>query len=493
MRVRIVISFFLFLIAVGSLSIRMMGIAMQPPGPNHATVQRTVAHSRGVILDRNGLPIVHAQREYYTAYLQGNEVQLAVYPRYGTPQAASHLIGHLNANGAGALGLERAFEDLLGNYAGGTLALRLGVDARGQAIAGAQLQVHRDNFLSPAGIQLTIDLRIQEIVEQAMQYDELTPGAVIVLCNETMEVLALASSPRFDPNDIANSLGCLHEPFFNRALGAYAIGSTFKTFIAAAALDQNIPAGRTHFCLGHTVVAGRTVRCFNETAHGYVDMQQALAQSCNVYFIELTRDMQTQPMLDLLYLFGFGSQTYLVDGVVGARGNLPTARQLVLPGELANFSFGQGLLLGTPMQMAVATAIIANGGIYRTPTLLKATIDSEGNATPFANQTKTRQVISPRQAEILREMMIFTVEEGTGLIAKPRLGSAGGKTATAQSGHVGAHGREILQTSFTGFFPAEHPRVTIMVFREDGESGGRDCGPVFRAIADGLIEAGLAF
>ena len=527
MRARSVIVFFLFIFAISALSVRLMRVAEQPVALSHGGMRLTVDESRGVILDRHGQPIVHAERQTIAAvrpsptasavlrgmlseqrWLEADErlsrgqlvavrvdaessptpdiLLLPVYPRYAVQQPAAHLIGHLDANGAGAKGLERAFEPLLGRAAG-ALTLRLSVDAHGRALPGAVLEVHDENYRSRAGIQLTIDLEIQRAAEAAMRRYNLEQGAVVVLCNATGEILALASTPTFDPNDIAAAMHCPLEPFFNRALGAYAIGSTFKTFIAAAALDQRIPPARQYLCEGQMLVAGRIYRCINETAHGMVCMAEALAHSCNLYFIQLAAQMQREPMLDLVRLFGFGEEIQLADGLRSARGNIPESRYLALPGELANFAFGQGMLLGTPLQMAAATAVIANGGTYRTPTLVKATICALGHATPFVNDiVETREVITETQAAELREMMILTVEQGTGGSARPTTGGAGGKTATAQSGRFHSDGREILQTSFTGFFPAQQPRYTITVFRQDGVSGAADCGPVFRKIANAL-------
>ena len=532
MRARIVITFFLFCIVIGALSFRLMRIVDQPVQMSQGAMRLTIDRSRGAIFDRNGLPIVHAERQIYAAakpspaaslilrsmlseqrWLEVEErlsrgslvalqtdmqsspsddvKLLEVYPRYAQNQPAVHLIGYLDGqSGAGVSGLERAFDPLLGR-AWGSLGVRLAADARGRGLAGAELEIIDDNYRSSAGIQLTIDLRVQRIAEEAMRLYGLKQGAVVVLDCTTGEVLALASTPVFDPGDIATSLDDPLEPFFNRALGAYPIGSTFKTFIAAAALDQRIPATRTYLCEGQGEFGGRVYRCSNETAHGMIDMSQALAQSCNLYFIQLATNMQRQPMLDLVRLFGFGEPTVLVEDLRGARGNIPSREELSLPGEMANFSFGQGKLLGTSLQMAAATACLVNGGVYRSPTLVKATMDEYGAATPYINDIETREVISPEIAEQLRGMLVLAVEEGTGLSARPETGGAGGKTATAQSGRFRDDGSEILQTGFAGFFPAQQPRYAVMVFRQDGVSGAIDCGPVFRRIANAMRAQGL--
>jgi len=269
------------------------------------------------------------------------------------------------------------------------------------------------------------------------------------------------------------------------------MGSSFKCFVAAAALEQRFPAAARYYCGGQMDVSGQVFHCSNGKVHGMVDMTAALAQSCNLYFIQLAREMQPQPALDLLRLFGFGEGTRLAPGIYAARGNMTTQAELTVPGELANFAFGQGKLLGTPLQIAAATACLANGGVYNSPTLVTATLDAFGVAEPYVQDRETREVVPPEIAAQVRRMMIAAVETGTGSGAKPETGGAGGKTATAQSGRLGPDGTEILQTGFTGFFPAEQPRYAVTVFRQNGTSGAGDCAPVFKRIADGMTALGL--
>ena len=538
---RIGIVFFLFVLGMGALCVRIMRVPLlvgDRAGANRGGARVVIDSSRGAILDRNGAPLVRARRQAYAAvkptpggdaFLRGalsgeryarleprlargnllavpvdditaelargeDNLILYAYPRYDNHQLAPHLIGHLDQAGAGAFGLEKAFDGLLAGAAG-ELAVRMPVDAKGRALPGGSLEEAAENYRGAQGVQLTIDARAQRIAQEALAGGGIARGAAVVLDAATSEILALASAPAFDPGNIAPSLDDPLLPFFNRALGAYPVGSTFKCFIAAAALEQGISPNVTYECTGELEISGHIFRC-KEKIHGAVDMSGALAQSCNLYFIRLTQRMRPQPALDLARLFGFGGSIELAPGIASAAGNLPSPRELALPGERANFSFGQGKLLGTPLQMAAATACIANGGVYNSPILVKATLDAAGTATPYEQPRETRQVISPETAATVRQMMVTTVEEGSGSRAKPRglpnslgahqLCGAGGKTATAQSGKFGPDGSEILHTAFTGFFPAENPRYVITVFRENGSSGALDCAPVFREIAEGL-------
>ena len=526
---RIGIVFFLFVLCIGALCLRLMQVpTMLPAQSGHANARIVLDHSRGAILDRNGVPLVHAQPQYFaaakptpaadqflrgaltteryaqleprlargslvavpvdetTASVSSNKDVLIVQtsPRYQKAQLAPHLTGHLNQEQTGATGLEKAFDDLLSGAAG-ELSVRIAVDAQGRALAGAELKEINNNYLSPTGIQLTIDAEVQRIAQEALAAGGIAQGAAVILDADTSEILALASAPAFDSGNVAASLNNPLLPFFNRALGAYPVGSTFKCFIAAAALEQGIPQNFTFTCTGELDVSGHTFRC-KEKTHGTVDMTQALAQSCNLYFIRLAQHLQQQPTMDLIRLFGFGAEISLADGMASAKGNLPTMQELALPGEWANFSFGQGRLLGTPLQTAAATACIAGTGVYNSPTLVMSTLDDTGAIKPYEQEKNARQVISPKTAAIVRQMMIATVEEGSGRRARPDVNGAGGKTATAQSGKFNPDGSEILHTAFTGFFPAEKPRYVITVFRENGSSGASDCAPVFRYIANAL-------
>jgi len=530
---RIIIVFFLFVLCVGALGVRLMQVPIILPAQSaHGAARVVVDRSRGAIYDRNGARLVQGQRQVYAAVkpspaanmalrsvlsgerfaaaeermARGNLIALPVddpvppcpdillldaWPRYAPKQPAAHIIGYLDGQtGTGISGIEKAFDPILGGTTG-ELSVRMMVDVHGRGLGGAALEAESENYRSPAGVQLTIDARVQRIAEEALALHNVEQGAAVVLDCRTGEILALASVPAFDPNRIALSLDDPLEPFVNRALWAYPMGSSFKCFVAAAALEQRIPASTQYFCGGAMDVSGQTYHCSNGSTHGMVDMTAALAQSCNLYFIQLAREMQLQPALDLLRLFGFGEGTQLAPGIIAAHGNMTTIDDLALPGELANFSFGQGKLLGTPLQIAAATACLAGDGVYHSPTLVTATLDAFGVAEPYVQDMESREVISPGIAAQVRRMMVAAVETGTGNGAMPETGGAGGKTATAQSGHYALDGTEILQTGFTGFFPAEEPRYAVTVFRQNGTSGAGDCGPVFQRIANAMTALGL--
>ncbi len=530
---RTAIVFFLFTFSLGALALRLMYVPLTHPVQKATgSMSVLVDRSRGAIYDHSGRRLVHTQTKLYaaakptaaatqalrpvlgatlwestaerlgkgalvvtpvdTAEIPCPDIAvLEAAPRYAKHQLAPHLIGYLKRDsGLGVSGLERSFDTLL-EAAAGDLRVRLASDALGRGLSGAALEVEQADYLSAAGVKLTLDAELQAIAQESMALHGLERGAVVILDATTGEILALASAPAFDPNDIAASLNDPDEPFLNRALGAYPIGSTFKCFIAAAALEQGCTGNETFACAGELNINGQIFRCNRQEGHGEVDMGQALAVSCNLYFIQLVQRLELQPLLDLMALFGFGESAELAPQLSGARGNLPTMDELAVPAERANFSFGQGKLLGTPLQMAAATACLANGGVYHAPRLIKTIVAANGTEAPWPQTDGERRVISPATAEQLRQMMTATVEQGSGKTALPEVGSAGGKTATAQSGSFTKDGREILRTGFTGFFPAENPRYAVTVFCENGVSGSADCGPVFKWIANAVNARGL--
>lgn len=215
-------------------------------------------------------------------------------------------------------------------------------------------------------------------------------------------------------------------------------------------------------------------------------MRGALEHSCNPYFISLALELGGAPLLYKAQQLGFGTAFEAAPGFRSYSGTLPTARELLAPAATANFGFGQGALTATPVQIACLVSAIANGGGAVTPRLVAVppwTAPRSPIRPPF---TLPAPVFLPEAAEQIRRMMVSVVEEGSGKNAKPRRGGAGGKTASAQTGQY-LDGEEVVHAWFAGFYPAEEPRYTIVVFCEGGDSGGDRACPVFKEIADGHL------
>lgn len=474
-----------------------------------------LAESRGAIFDRNGVLLVNGTEKRVSAvlccestkpfcgedYSPGKvvltdeavpdntpfSVSADIRERYGTKQLCRHVIGYTDADGNGVCGVEKAFDRLLRD-AGGKLYAEYTVDAHGNALPGKGLAAVNDNYASPAGLALTVDAGIQEIAENALKNSEIEKGAVVVMDCRSFEILAAASVPVYDVNDVAASLGAEDSPFLDRCFSAYPVGSVFKPFLAAAALMNGADAGEKFVCTGAIRAGGQSFRCFNGRSHGEETLFEAVENSCNAYFIDLGLKTGKQAILSLCRELGFGTETELFPETVSAAGNLPEEKSVLGEAQLANLCFGQGELLATPLQMAAAYSVIACGGEYREPYILYRLYDEKGEAYGYYRSEVCRQVLPKEVCDTLGICLYNNMLNGTGVNGRPSRTQAAGKTATAQTGEYDENGRERLCTWFAGYFPFDAPQYTVVVFNEDGSTASADCAPVFRETADNIAE-----
>lgn len=404
--------------------------------------------------------------------------------RYSDSQPLVHIIGHLDSENSGAMGLEKAYNSYL-SQTSGTLKARWSVNALGHIIHGENLEFASENYLSPAGIQLTIDLDFQKIAESVLIENNVTKGAVVIMNSDTCEILASASVPTFNPNDLSIYLNDENKPFINRAISAYSVGSIFKPITASVAIENNIDL--LYNCVGSINIGGTIFSCNNGTAHGLVDMKTAMERSCNSYFIALGQQIGNEKLISLCKDLGFGVKTELADNYYLPSGVLPSVNDITSPQDLANLSFGQGKLLVSPIQMACAYSVFANGGYYREPTLMKAIIDENGNAIQKVKLPEKCKVLNESTIEIIDSLLQSVVENGNGNKAYSSLVVGHGKTATAQSGWFDNE-REINHTWFCGYFTYKDKIYTVVIFKEDGKSGAVDCAPIFKQIAENITK-----
>lgn len=397
--------------------------------------------------------------------------------RYSSDSVAVHSVGYLNSDGHGVTGAEKAYDDFLTENAH-TMTAVCQMDGKGQFLQGSDIQLEAQGN-ADAGLVMTLDASQQALVEQACS--GIQKGAAIVMDAQTAEIRALASFPSFSPENVAEAVQDEeNSPMINRALCTYPVGSTFKIATAACALDKGIPASRTYNCTGSVDVDGQVFHCHHRQGHGTLDMAAAFKESCNPYFITLGQEVGAQDLRRQATGLGFGRSIELMDGVYSAAGTLPPAD--MSSGELANFSFGQGDLTATLLQVAQMVYAAAGDGKVVAPSLVKG-VTEDGATVNEQEPAAAIQAMSEDAAHQIREFMTKTIE---GSAAQPQLVSAGGKSATAQTGRKNADGSEEYETWFAGFFPAEQPRYIAVVLIENGKSGTEDAGPVFARIADYL-------
>ena len=415
-------------------------------------------------------------------YRDSHIKSVATVNRYSDNQSCVHLIGHLDENGQGVLGIEKAYNSYLSNYCG-ELKAKWSTNAIGNILLGEGVNFESNGYLSPAGIQLTIDLEIQEIAENSLVENNIDKGAVVILNSYTNEILAMASAPKFNPNDISADMSNPNSPFMNRAITPYSVGSVFKPFVSACALENNIQM--TYKCKGSININGTTFRCNNGNAHGKVNMNSAMEQSCNCYFIALGQELNIENFLNFCGDFGLGKAIELADSFTTKSGNMPAVDSIKSPQALANLSFGQGELLISPLQMAVAYSCFANGGYYRPPTLMKGIVDENGQVIQKVKLPDSYMILNKSTVNKIDEILKNVVKNGNGSRAFSEYTINHGKTATAQSGWY-ENGREINHTWFCGYFTVNDTTYTVVIFKDDGISGASDCAPVFKTISEGI-------
>lgn len=525
---RAVISFFVCAVLSVGLILRVAVIndtLSSDAAASQSSRRIQVASSRGMIYDRNMVPLVNNQEKTLLAVdptaeameslklqLTAEEYDIAcekaangkpfllecesynedcdsvvamtVYQRYASTENAVHTIGYLDSQGNGIYGIEKAFESLLDKYSG-TLSVRYSADATGRMLRGDDFEIVSDGYGSDGGIVLTIDSEIQRICQEAAKRNGLETGAIVVLDAKTSEILALSSFPAFDRENMTASLMSTTSPFLNRVLSAYSVGSVFKPVVAAAALETGIDEDTTFECKGYVMVNGQRFNCHKKDGHGVLDMAQATAVSCNAYFIQLSELVGAEKIIETASALGFGTEITLCDYMKSSEGNLPDVLSIDSAPALANLSFGQGTLLATPLQIAAVYCAFANGGYYRQPYILKEMINDNRNVTAYYKNEINSKVLTESICEKVGEMLSLTVSDGSGKLAKPMCYDAAGKTATAETGWI-ENGEEIYHTWFAGYYPDDEPEYVIVVFNENGDSSSTDCAPVFRDIADGI-------
>ncbi len=392
-------------------------------------------------------------------------------------QLACHLIGYVDGQGNGVSGIQLAYDELL--KSANPLKVTYTVDASGRPLSGVDAVV-TGSASNESGVVLTLDSQLQRIAE--ISGAKLGKGAVIIMESNTGKIRAMASFPSFSPSKVADVLEDESAPLVNRALSAYNVGSVFKLCVAAAALRQGIAAEKAFDCNGYVTVGSTRFNCNKHTGHGVLNMTEAMSKSCNCYFINLGRQVGASALYDTCLRFGFNRSYSLADGVSVSSSKLPSLSSLISqPAALANFSFGQGDLMLTPLHIAVMIATIKNGGSLVTPSLVEGLTD--GEKITEIEAAKPRKIFTERDTEALRKMMETVVTDGTGTSAKPELGTAGGKTATAETGwYIG--NKAVTQSWFAGYYYD----YTVVVIKEDGVSGSTDCAPVFKEICDAIIE-----
>ncbi len=464
----------------------------------------------------------------------GVEIKARLFRNYPHGELASHLVGYIgrinqeekqkivddwsdedqaNYRGTeyiGKLGLEQSYESELHGTTGFE---QIETSAGGRAVRQlASKPATPGNML-----QLSIDIRLQALVEEL--YGD-RRGALVAIDPRNGEVLAFVSKPTFDPNLFVDGIDAdnwkelnesIDKPLLNRAIrGTYAPGSTYKPYMALAALTlgKRTPQWGMQDP-GHFTFGNHTFRDDKPEGHGFVDMYRSIVISCDVYYFMLANDLGVDAIAGFMAPFGFGQATGIdIEGEL--RGVLPSTdwkrkaykrpeQQRWYAGETVSLGIGQGYNSFTITQLANALATLSAGGVRHTPHLVRDIVDVvSGARRPVAPAPLTPLPLNPEFVEVIRNAMVGVNKEGTGAKAFANAGYiSGGKTGTAQV--VGIKANEKYSASkvaeqlrdnalFIAFATADHPTIAVALVLENAGWGADSAAPIARRVLDYWIK-----
>ncbi len=439
---------------------------------------------RGLILAADGRTRLAANRRRELA--DGRVWWLRRYPH---GPLTAHAVGY-STMGRSRTGLELSLNDFL-----------TASNANLSTIIDTTLDKLRGIPREGNDVVTTIDLETQRAARRGLAGQ---CGAAVALEPSTGRVLALYSSPSFDPNDVESDFDAIEaitapcrpaSPLLDRATaGRFVPGSTFKIVTAAAAIDTGAFTTESEFDdPGYCTLFGRRVFNYSDqgtpAGFGRVTLAQAVENSINSVFCNIGKALGADTVLEYAKRFGFyerppielPSEEVLISGLY-RNGRLfdPKDPSQVDPGRLA---FGQERLVVTPLQMALVAAGVANGGVVMEPRLVERIVAPAGNVIQRFDEQEWMRAVEPSTAADLTAMMVQAVESGTGVAAQIPGISVAGKTGTAETGVAGRN-----NTWFIAFAPADRPEVAVAVALSDqAGTGGGTAAPIARAI----IEAAL--
>ena len=456
----------------------------------------------------------------------GAEIKARLYRHYPHGELTSHIVGYIGRIN------ERDLEDfeargVLSNYRGsdhvGKLGIEQGYEAQLHGVTGfvevetdaggrAVRTLARRAPVSGMNLVLSLDLGLQEVATQALGDYR---GSLVAIEPASGEILAFVSKPGFDPNlfvdgiDVENWKALnesLDRPMVNRGLrGVYPPGSTFKPFMALAGLELGARTPRASvFDPGFYQLGGRgrRYRCWRHGGHGTVDLHKSVVVSCDTYYYSLANDLGIDRLHDFVTRFGFGEKTG-VDIAGESAGLLPSRawkrkrfKQRWYPGETVITGIGQGYTLATPLQLAAATAALADGGRLRTPRLVVGLQDARtGLVERMPGEARRALGLHPGHLRTVVNAMVGVTRPG-GTAYQATRGApyaVAGKTGTAQVVGIGQNERYDEKRTkerhrdhalYVAFAPADDPKIALAIVVENGGHGGSTAAPMARAVLD---------
>ena len=459
----------------------------------------------------------------------GVEIKARLFRNYPYGELASHVIGYIGRiNQAEKRAIEDWPEEEQGNYRGTEYIGKLGVEQsyerdlhgitgveRVETSAGGRPVRKLASSPSTPGntVALSIDIKLQHLIETLFGQRR---GALVALEPKTGEVLAFVSKPTFDPNLFVEGIDTeswkelnesINKPLLNRALrGTYPPGSTYKPFMAMAALQSGKRSpGTIVNDSGSWTFGGHVFRSHGDGGLGPVDMYRSIVKSSNVYYYSLANELGVDAIHDFMAPLGFGQITG-IDVLGEVRGVLPSQewkrktykrseQKKWYAGETISLGIGQGYNTFTMLQLATATATLANGGIRHVPQLVLSTQDAvTQQRMPVPAKPAQDLGFAPNNVEVVRRALVGVTQEGTSARVFAGAGYlSAGKTGTAQAVTIGQkekynaarmeeHQRD--HALYIAFAPAEDPQIALAVVVENAGFGAEHAAPIARRVFD---------
>ena len=471
-------------------------------------------------ISRDQLAIVEAHK----FDLPGIHIDIEPTRYYIYKKTAAHLLGYLgqintkelktgkypnvkSGDSIGRYGIEKSFENYLQGKQGGR---QVEVDASGRTIK----ILRTIEPVAGLDLYLTLDLDLQQTAEKSL---ENKAGAVVAIDPDNGDILALASNPSFDQNDFIGGISSKKwnalmsdpgKPMVNKAIQAeYPPASTYKIITSIAALEENhITMNTTAYCPGFLKYGNRTYRCWNKNGHGELSIINALAQSCDVFYYQAGIKVGVDKLGQYAMGSGLGKKTGILLGNE-KKGLVPTSawkkklyKESWQGGETLSVAIGQSYNLVTPLQMAVLTAAIGNGGTLYRPRLVKTIKDGHGLVIKKNEPEITGGLPASKETlDIVRNGLLKVVQGERGTAGRIRLKDIeiAGKTGTAQVYSMKTNDKrkaEDLKYSlrdhawFVCYAPAKNPVIAISVLVEHGEHGSSTAAPIASALIERYIQ-----
>lgn len=407
---------------------------------------------------------------------------------YPEASMAAHLIGFLgrdkNGSGKGYFGLEGYYNDQLSGRAGKQYLIH---DALGNPVLN---DLREEKKIDGRSLVLNIDRTVQFIAEKKLKEGiekyEAEGGSAIIMDPQSGRILAMASFPRFNPQKYYEFD---YDTYRNPVIAnLYEPGSTFKVLVMSAAIDLRVlkPDTKCNICSGPVTIGDYTVKTWNGKYYPDSTMAEVIQHSDNTGMVYVGKKLGLDNLTTYIKSFGIGQETQIdLEGEESAR---IRDKKDWYPIDLATASFGQGISVN-PMQLLTAVSSIANGGNLIKPFVVSQIITEDGKKIDIKPQI-TRRVISEITAKIVTQMMVNAVENGEAKWTKLDNYKVAGKTGTAQIPIQGHYDPKETIASFVGFFPADNPKVSMLVLVHKPKTsiyGAETAAPIFFSIARDLV------